>query len=185
MIPAQIPHAREWIAILILTVAGWIVACLSVVIRNKRLVASERRLDPAIHVIALLSGGLAVLGFSIGVLIGNSLTPAVGGAISSLLTLFGGLSVYIFGKTEFYSRLLAALSLVILPFFVIYGADVGAASRVNFEQYQKQLDLAYEARSVLYKAQVDVESHRQKLAADAAAKQQGADNGTGPNNRER
>jgi hypothetical protein len=69
-----------------------------------------------------------MLGSAIGILTGWAHSPIAGTAVTSIIGLIGGLSIYLLGKKE-YHRAIVSSCILILSFFLIVGTYVGAKLR--------------------------------------------------------
>jgi len=115
----------------------------------------------------LALAGLSVLGLSVGLMVGNSRSPAVHAAISSVLTFLGAFTVYVMGTRRRFARVLSALVLIVFPVFVTYGTYVGSRSRVDFEEYERREALRNSQILEEYKTDLSIYRYEQQRRIDA------------------
>ena len=85
------------------------------------------------------------LGFVVGFLIGVSRSPAIGTVIPAVLTLLGGLGIYVFG-TENRFKVVVGYSVLILVCTLFYGVERGAFERDATREHRLNVIFEEEAR---------------------------------------
>jgi hypothetical protein len=86
-----------------------------------------------------------ILGFTVGFLIGVSRSPAIGTVIPAVLTLIGGLGIYVFG-TENRFKVIVGYSVVVLVGTLLYGVERGAFDRESTREHRLNVIFEEEAR---------------------------------------
>ncbi len=111
---------------------------------------------------ALLLLSMAFLGFTVGVLAGNSRTAATDSLISLFVAVFGGILVYLQAKGGDIKDASTALSLIILCVLTSYGVHVGA----NFRAFNQLEERSYQEQLLEYKMKLSLEEYRQRKLID-------------------
>ena len=113
--------------------------------------------------------GFAILGLSLGIIVGNSRDPVVEAAITGLMTIYGGFVVYIFGKdAKPAQRQLAGVALILLPIALAYGVHLGASYRIVGEGEIKKRDQWLEKDLAEYKTDLELYKYAQEQLLDRA-----------------
>lgn len=109
--------------------------------------------------IILLNTGFSFMGTTIGLMTGLSMSPVIGVVIPALLTLYGGILSYafLFGKKESEKRngVILAGALVSTSFFLMLGADYGAAQRNEFEDQLRAIEWNEKKSFEIFKRKIE------------------------------
>jgi hypothetical protein len=89
----------------------------------------QTRLAANFRSVVYLSVPIVILGYASGYLTGISRAAAVGNLIPAMLTLVGGLSIYLFKESSDSFTRTVAFSVFMFGFSIFYGAQVGAYTR--------------------------------------------------------
>jgi hypothetical protein len=100
----------------------------------------------------------SMLGFSTGVLTGLSRQPVVGAVLPPVLSLVGGLAIYLIGK-DGSNRVLVSLCILVLSFNLFIGTTWGVALREQGEEYTTSLN--YLKRQALI--EIEIQEFREAL----------------------
>jgi hypothetical protein len=110
----------------------------------------------------LLITSFSLLGVTLGILTGWSRSPVVGTAITAILGLVGGFSLYLLGKKE-YPRIVVSVCILILSFLLLVGTYLGGqfrriemASEREYEEWLLDYKRNLQDRSAKYAAQLEV-----------------------------
>lgn len=98
------------------------------------------------HLSILIVSSFSFLGFTIGLLVGMSLSPVVQVVIPALLTFYGGFLTYIISKESMLDKqryISVLLSAIAISFFLIYGVEIGSAERNIATKNSKDIELYY------------------------------------------
>jgi hypothetical protein len=104
-----------------------------------------RRLIGVTTVYFFIALPIALLGFIVGFLIGVSRSPAIGTVIPAVLTLIGGLGIYVFG-TENRFKVIVGYSVIVLVCTLLYGVERGAFDRESTREHRLNVIFEEEAR---------------------------------------
>lgn len=125
--PPYLTHVESWKAVWPLPVAATLLtAMIYLAVRPK----AER----TEFVVLLLA--FTMLGIVAGYLTGFSRQPAVGAVLPAVLSLIGGLAVFLVGKDKA-SRLIVGLSVLAFSISLVLGTAWGAVMRDVAEEYKK------------------------------------------------
>lgn len=186
-IAESFPTAPFFVVLIGLHLA-WAGASLVVWRMAKRKVTSERHsrdadqqvaLNPAIesreaakhwlqrHEQVGVSLAMSVLGLALGILAGNSRTPVVDGLLTSAMTVFGAVSMYLFAKGTRRTRLLSIAAIAAFALTTVWGAHIGASMRFAVEMELRQFTQAQDKRRL----ELDLEKERTLILYKLNAKQ--------------
>jgi hypothetical protein len=100
--------------------------------------------------------GFAILGLSVGLLSGSSLSPVIGQVIPSVLTFLGLIVVYQFASDKMPSvnKNIIAVSILLNCIFILYGNEISSIHRMKVEN-KKALEE--------HNRKKDLESHKTNL----------------------
>jgi predicted neutral ceramidase superfamily lipid hydrolase len=103
----------------------------------------------------LIIFGFCSLGLTVGVLTGDSGAQVISTVLPAVLSLVGGLAVYLIGK-ESKDSLIVAPSIAALSFTLLLGALIGANNRNTAEnQYQAEVKIQESAQKALSTLDLD------------------------------
>jgi predicted enzyme related to lactoylglutathione lyase len=127
-VPPYLLHRGIWEAIWPTPLAALIISVLVYAIAWKWRNQDQERS----FFIVILS--FSMLGIVTGMVAGNSREPAVGATLPAVLSLIGGLAIYLVDK-GIAERILVSLSIIVLSMNLIVGFFWGAVVRINAEDY--------------------------------------------------
>ena len=119
--------------------------------------------------------GFCNLGLTIGLLVGNSRESVMNVVISSILTLIGVMSVYLFtGKTkddtkvtgnDKFKYVLISSILIFFPLSLMYGVHIGSTLRIENIQYEKEIEVWFqqELNNIQKNSDKDLERYKKQL----------------------
>jgi len=84
----------------------------------------------------LVTLAFSILGMVTGYLTGFSRESAVGAVLPAVLSLMGGLMVFLVGKTQ-ESRVIVSVSMIVFSFALLLGTGWGAVMRSTAEEFNK------------------------------------------------
>lgn len=103
----------------------------------------------------LIIFGFCSLGLTVGVLAGDSGEQVISTVLPAVLSLVGGLAVYLIGR-EAKDAYIVAASIAALSFTLLLGAVIGANNRIaEKDQYQAQINIQEKAQKTLDKFNLD------------------------------
>lgn len=142
--PAYLLHIGSWKAIWPIPVMAFIIAVIVYVLGIWRWPIPDRR--SIFRVIIAFS----LLGIVIGMIAGDSREPAVGATLPAVLSLIGGIGIYLVG-TNLGQRILVSLSVSALALALIIGFFWGAVLRVNAEHayYGAETDSGHDNGNII------------------------------------
>lgn len=158
---AAFPFLWDYAVVLVLAVAATVMV--AAVTRGEWARASLNVLLPA--------AALGATGITIGILVGNSLTPIASAALSGLLSIGSGFVVYLVSKDEVppWSRVGSAVALVAVSTALVYGASVASSYRGRFEERDALAKAEAEQVAKRFAAQVAVWEYTEKKRIDLVA----------------
>ncbi len=122
----------------------WVFVFAIVHILRKKLARININLNSKILIyLFAIANSFSLLGLTMGLLIGLSLTSVIGIVIPALLTFFGGFLTYVFvlGNKKALDGYIMVIILSSISFFMIVGVDYGSAMRIEFvEQEQDRIE---------------------------------------------
>jgi hypothetical protein len=74
---------------------------------------------------------ISLIGYIVGYLTGDSRSPVVGTIVPSILTVIGGLSIYVFGTDDKYKTIIG-YNVLIFAFMLFYGVMIGTYDREGY-----------------------------------------------------
>lgn len=86
--------------------------------------------------IFLVALAFSILGMVTGYLTGFSRESAIGAVLPAVLSLMGGLMIFLVGKSQ-ESRSIVSISMIVFSFTLLLGAGWGAVMRDTAEEYKK------------------------------------------------
>ena len=121
-----------------------------------------RAIDSINHFVHLAVFGFLCLGFSVGVLVGNSRDSVTNAAISSILTFLGLFVIHVFEKNNDELKIISLIAIIVLPMSLLFGVFSGSINRHKYEVEMMDLKQWYEKGIELYKADLDIYKSAEK-----------------------
>ncbi len=104
---------------------------------------------------------ISVLGFTIGLMAGNSRTAIVDTVITTVVTVYGGFSIYWFSRSD-KNRFISASVMIVFSISVLYGVHQGA-------QYRRVSSLEkrhYEEQRMIFESKIRINEYMEKKRLD-------------------
>jgi hypothetical protein len=89
---------------------------------------------------------ISLIGYTTGYLTGDSRSPVVGGIVPSILTVIGGLSIYVFGTDDKYKTIIG-YNVLVFAFMLFYGITIGTYDREGYRA-DRLIDLSEQEQRV-------------------------------------
>ncbi len=118
--------------------------------------------------------GFAILGLSIGLLSGSSLSPVIGHVIPSVLTFLGLIVVYQFASDKMpdVNKNIIAVSILLNCVFMLYGNEMSSIYRIKvenkklLEEHNRKKDLESHKNELQLELNKELEKHKKEFQVE-------------------